>query len=367
MNVIDLFSGAGGFSYGFEEAGFNILLGVDNWKDGLITFEKNHKYAKTLECDLTEITGDQILSYIKRDKEEIDLIIGGPPCQGFSISGHRILDDPRNKLYKSFVQVVEIIKPKVLVMENVPGLVSLFKGEAKNRILESLENIGYNVSYKILTASDYGVPQNRKRVFFVGLRKDYFDFPYDYFNFPIPEYGIDKSIPFITSREAINDLPLLKGEKGEGISPYPGPPRNDFQKLMRKDSLYIHNHIATMHKPKTIEIISMVPDGGNYKDLPKELWGSRKVNIAWTRMNSSKPSFTIDTGHNHHFHYKANRVPTVRESARIQSFPDDFIFYGTKTSQLKQVGNAVPPLLSKALAEEIKCLLEAKELMLNGL
>lgn len=365
MNVIDLFSGCGGFSHGFEKAGYNILLGVDIWKDALITFEKNHKKAKVLEGNLTDINGEQLLSYINRDKSEIDVIIGGPPCQGFSVSGKRILDDPRNQLYKSFVQVVDSIKPKVFVMENVPGLVRLFNGEAKDKILESLENIGYNVSYKILTAADFGVPQLRKRVFFVGLRKDLFDFPYDYFEFPTPKYGDEREFPYITSKEAINDLPLLGEEIGNEIMPYPGPPKNSYQQLMRKNSDNIYNHVATVHKPKTVETIAMVPDGGNYKDLPKELWETRKVNIAWTRMNSKKPCFTIDTGHNHHFHYKANRVPTVRESARIQSFPDEFIFYGTKTSQLKQVGNAVPPILSQALAEKIKDLIKTKEIVLK--
>ncbi|MEQ2525143.1 DNA cytosine methyltransferase [Bacillaceae bacterium CLA-AA-H227] len=367
MNVIDLFSGCGGFSLGFEKAGYNVLLGIDIWKDALITFEKNHKDAKVLEGSLTEISGEKILKYINKDKSEIDVIVGGPPCQGFSVSGKRILEDPRNELYKSFVQVVDTIQPKVFVMENVPGLVRLFNGEAKDRILESLENIGYNVSYKILTASDYGVPQTRKRVFFVGLRKDLFDFPNDYFEFPTAEYGDSRKYPFITSKEAIDDLPLLEGEIGEEMLPYPCPPKNTYQELMRKDSLYISNHIATVHKPKTVETIARVPDGGNYRDLPKELWETRKVNIAWTRMNSKKPCFTIDTGHNHHFHYKANRVPTVRESARIQSFPDDFIFYGTKTSQLKQVGNAVPPILSRALAEKIKTLIKTKEMILNEL
>lgn len=361
MNVIDLFSGCGGFSHGFEKAGFNVLLGVDIWKDALVTFKKNHRKAKILEANLTQITGEHLLSYINRDKNEIDVVIGGPPCQGFSVSGKRILDDPRNQLYKAFVQVVDLIRPKVFVMENVPGLIRLFKGQAKEKIIESLESIDYNVSYKILTAADYGVPQIRKRVFFVGLRKDLFKFPYDYFEFPIPKYGIDSKCPYITSEEAISDLPLLEGEVGEEVTPYPCSPQNTYQQLMRKNSDSIYNHIATVHKPRTVETISMVPDGGNYKDLPKELWEIRKVNIAWTRMDSKKPCFTIDTGHNHHFHYKANRVPTVRESARIQSFPDDFIFYGTKTSQLKQVGNAVPPMLSEVIAKKIKNIIEVSE------
>lgn len=363
MNVIDLFCGCGGFSLGFEKAGYDVLLGVDIWKDALNTFEKNHEKAKILEEDLRNISAEQLLSLIDKDRSDIDVIIGGPPCQGFSISGKRILDDPRNQLYKSFVEVVDYIKPKVFVMENVPGLVRLFGGKAKDSILESLEGIGYNVTYKILNAADYGVPQMRKRVFFVGLRKDLFEFPLDYFQFPLPEYGEGLRYPYITSEEAISDLPLLNDSYGEQIMSYSLPPTNEYQNLMRLDSGNIFNHIATVHKQKTVEIIAQVPDGGNYKDLPSNLHNTRKVNIAWTRMNSKKPCFTIDTGHNHHFHYKADRVPTVRESARIQSFPDDFIFYGTKTSQLKQVGNAVPPILSCALALEVKKILENRVLI----
>lgn len=363
MNVIDLFCGCGGFSQGFEKEGYEILLGVDSWSDALTTFSKNHKKAKILEADLSQISGEDILQYINKAKTDIDVVIGGPPCQGFSLSGKRIFEDPRNELYKAFVEIVNYIQPKVLVMENVPGLVKLFHGKAKENILKSLEEIGYNVSCKILTASDYGVPQNRKRVFFVGLRKDLNDFPHDFFIFPEPSHGKGKSKPYITSKEAIDDLPLLENHQGEEIANYSFPAQNDYQRLMRTNSKFIYNHVATVHKPKTVNTIALVPDGGNYKDLPKELRESRKVNIAWTRMNSNKPCFTIDTGHNHHFHYKANRVPTVRESARIQSFPDDFVFYGKKTSQLKQVGNAVPPLLSQVIAKEVKKSINSRELL----
>lgn len=350
-NVIDLFSGCGGFSFGFEQAGYKILLGVDIWQEALKTFKKNHKDSKVLEADLSLLPTEKILNKCNVSKQDIDVIIGGPPCQGFSLSGFRQEDDPRNQLYKSFVRVVKDIQPKAFVMENVPGLVKLFKGKAKDEIISHFESIGYNVTYKILMASEYGVPQNRKRVFFVGLKKGIFDFPDDVFQFPEPTNGAGR-LPLLTCKNALSDLPLL--ENGEEVIEYISSPQNDYQKLMRGKSTSIHNHIPTIHKKQTVDIISLVPDGGNYKDLPKELQETRKVNIAWTRMNSNKPSFTIDTGHNHHFHYIANRVPTVRESARIQSFPDEFIFEGSKTNQLKQVGNAVPPLLGRVIAEKLK-------------
>ena len=157
----------------------------------------------------------------------------------------------------------------------------------------------------------------------------------------------------LSDLDFIGDLRLLPEHAA-----YELPALSDYQQLMRRDSTQLLNHVTTIHTEKTRKIIAMVPDGGNYKDLPQELWSTRKVNIAWTRMDSQKPCFTIDTGHNHHFHYHANRVPTVRESARIQSFPDNFEFIGIKTSQLKQVGNAVPPMLAQAVAKSIISALE---------
>ena len=236
------------------------------------------------------------------------------------------------------------LKPKVFLMENVPNIMSMGKGILKDAIHKDFTSIGYNVSTKILLASDYGVPQNRRRAFFVGIFGNHtFDFPE-----PTNEQKV-------TTKEAISDLPDIDLEDGVV---YPLPAKSSFQKIIRNGNKYVFNHQLTNHKPKTVEIISLVPDGGNYKDLPKDLQGTRKVNIAWTRLNSLKPSFTIDTGHRHHFHYKYNRVPTVRESARIQSFPDDFIFSGSKTSQYKQVGNAVPPLLAQQLAQQIRSYLD---------
>ena len=357
-NVIDLFSGCGGFSNGFEQAGFKVLLGIDIWGDALRTFKENHSEAQILEKSLTDVSGNEILDLIGKKKTDIDVIIGGPPCQGFSISGKRILDDPRNQLYKSYVRILRDIRPKIFVMENVLGLIKLFNGEAKDAIVESLENSGYVVKYQILMASDYGVPQNRKRVFFVGVRSDIFN---SEFIFPETTHGENKKLPYLTCKDAISDLPLLNTSNGGELLEYTSQPNTDYQKIMRMNSPFIYNHTATIHKEKTVKTIALVPDGGNYKSLPEHLKDSRRVNIAWTRMNSNKPCFTIDTGHNHHFHYKANRVPTVRESARIQSFSDDFIFHGTKTSQLKQVGNAVPPLLSKNIATVVYKMLEGVE------
>lgn len=336
--VIDLFCGCGGLSYGFIEAGYDVVLGIDHWQDAIKTFEHNHKGSIGLVADLFNETPKEISK--KTGIKKADIIIGGPPCQGFSIAGKRIVDDERNKLYKSFVSFVEFYKPQVFLMENVPNIVSMGKGVVKDNIIEDFEKLGYNVVYKVLLASEFGVPQNRRRAFFIGTKgKEIFKFP----KIKNPE--------FVSSSEAISDLPEKSIEDG---AKYPIKAKSDFQEKIREGSKGLFNHQITIHNDKTIEIISMVPDGGNYKNLPEHLHKTRNVNIAWTRLNSKKPSFTIDTGHNHHFHYKFNRVPTARESARIQSFPDTFIFLGGKTSQLKQIGNAVPPLLAKVLAVELK-------------
>jgi len=354
LNVIDLFCGCGGFSQGFKQANYNVLLGIDHWEDAIITYKKNFRSALTFNGDITDLNGAHILKYLNVDADSIDVIIGGPPCQGFSVSGKRIIDDPRNALYRKFVEIVSEIQPKVFVMENVPGLIRLFDGKVKSKVIKDFSEVGYNVNFQVMSSEQFGVPQVRKRVFFVGLNKEKLDNT-KIFQFPDIKNGYGLGLnPIVTSKEAISDLDFIADdvalfEEHE----YHLPPESEYQMMMRKNSDRIVNHVTTIHSDRTKEIINMVPDGGNYKDLPLHLRSTRKVNIAWTRMNSKKPCFTIDTGHNHHFHYRANRVPTVRESARIQSFPDDFIFYGIKTSQLKQVGNAVPPLLAEVLAKAI--------------
>lgn len=328
-------------SLGFEQAGFNVLLGIDVWKDALSTYSYNRKGAKTLCADMSTLRGEDVANVI--GDKSVDVIIGGPPCQGFSVAGKRIVDDERNKLYKGFVRMVDYFKPRAFVMENVPNILSIGDGAIKDAIITDFSALGYTVEYKVLVASDYGVPQNRRRAIFVGLRDG------KHFIFPTP-FATDK----VTSEQALSDLPEFSVEDG---APYPYEPNSDYQKLMRASSSTLYNHQATIHNQKTIDIISLVPDGGNYKDLPVELQETRRVHIAWTRLNSKRPSFTIDCGHNHHFHYRYNRVPTVRESARLQGFNDKFVFCGNKGSQLKQVGNAVPPLLAKQIAIQIKELL----------
>ena len=338
---IDLFSGAGGMSTGFEMAGFEPLLAIDNWQDSLDTYLYNHPEAQTLCADLSNIDIPKVAK--QYNLKNVDVIIGGPPCQGFSIAGKRIVDDIRNKLYKSFVAFVKYFSPRVFVMENVPNILSIGDGAVRESILVDFRELGYNVEYKVLTASDYGVPQNRRRAIFVGQKVGRY-------TFPAP--SVDRKV---TAEQAISDLPEQSVKDG---SAYPVASQSEYQTWARKGAKGLFNHEATEHNDRTKEIIAMVPDGGNYKDLPAELQSTRKVHIAWTRLCSQKPSFTIDTGHRHHFHYSFNRIPTVRECARIQSFPDDYVFMKSRTSQYKQVGNAVPPLMARAIALNVKESLE---------
>lgn len=344
MNAIDLFAGCGGLSKGFMDAGFNIIVGVDNDQAALNTFALNHNGAVALKADLSN---QETFDEIKRIAGErtIDVVIAGPPCQGFSLTGPRNFDDERNKLYLAVIEMVKQYNPKAFIIENVPGMATLYEGQIKDEILRRFEKMGYNIECKILCAADYGVPQIRKRLIFMGVRKD-IGSP----KFPEVKLTPDK---YLTCRDAVSDLPTLENDLGADEMEYTQAPNTEYQKLMRVKSTKLHNHVGTNHTQMVKDTIALVPEGGNYKDLP-EGWGeSRKFHMAWTRLNGNAPARTVDTGHRNLFHYEYNRIPTVRESARMQSFPDDFVFTGTKTQQSRQVGNAVPPLLGQALGEAL--------------
>lgn len=337
--IIDLFCGCGGLSLGFEMAGFEVKAAIDMWQDAVKTYNHNNPGNKAICEDIHNWTNDVLRKM--RDEGEIVGVIGGPPCQGYSTVGTRDINDPRNHLYLEYCRVVEQIQPEFFVIENVKGLTTLSHGAFKDDIIKRFSALGYHVKYQILNAADYGVPQNRFRVFFVGMKSDRFDFN-----------DIKKSDHIVTASEAIGDLPSLSGS--EKVAVYSSEPQTDYEKKMRGNSTVLYNHEGTAHTEQTRKIISMIKDGGKIKDLPEEYWNIRKYNKAFERMGSNRPSNTVDTGHRNYFHYKENRIPSVRENARLQSFPDSFEILGTKTSQYKQVGNAVPPLLAYAVAKEIK-------------
>ncbi|WP_437921508.1 DNA cytosine methyltransferase [Sphingobacterium sp. LRF_L2] len=351
LKVVDLFSGCGGFSYGFEKAGFEVVLGVDNDKAALDTFKLNHKNSDIILGDLhLDSTLDEIENKI--GGKQIDVIIAGPPCQGFSLTGSRKANDDRNRLFYSVFKLANRLKPKAVIIENVPGLATLYEGRAKTAILEEFDNLGLTKNFKVLYAPDYEVPQIRRRIFFVGLIEELgvFDFP----------EKILSEGKYNTCLKAIGDLPSRLDDLGEEIDSYDKPAESEYQTMMRNGNDVLFNHVGTKHTDLVINVISQVPEGGNHRDLPPGVGDSRKFNEAWTRYHSNKPSKTIDTGHRNHFHYKYNRVPTVRENARLQSFPDNFRFLGTKTQQYRQVGNAVPPLLGFHIAKKLLTYLDKK-------
>lgn len=335
MKIIDLFCGIGGLSLGFEQVGFEVIAAIDMWKDAVVTYNHNRKDKVAKVETVEDFNENELLEIIASQK--ITGIIGGPPCQGFSTVGRREVDDPRNKMYLEFYKAVKIANPNFFVIENVKGMLTLNKGAFVKDLIERFgpNGLGYNISYQLLNAADYGIPQNRYRVFYVGIKGKEFKFPEPY-NFQL------------TAKDGISDL------EGSDNEHYGSEPQNAFQKEMRGKCKHPINQDYTDHTQQTIDIISQVPDGGNIRDLPREVWQVRKYNKAFERMGTFKPCNTIDTGHRNYFHYAEPRIPTVRESARIQSFPDDFEIVGTRGSQYKQVGNAVPPMLAKIIAEEIR-------------
>lgn len=356
LTCVDLFCGAGGFSRGFLDAGYNVVLGVDYDDAALKTFQMNHGDTCAMKLDLFDGANiEKIVGYLESvGIMNLDVLVGGPPCQGFSYAGKMEIDDKRNFLYLAMVRLTERLKPKAVLLENVLAMVEAHGGIGAKRIIDDFSKIGYKMTCKVLFAPDYGVPQIRKRVFFVGLRDTAQSFEF-------PEAVLDAT-HYVTTEEAISDLPSLQDEhglihRGEAEQEYMTEPVSEYQRSMRKNMSVVYNHIGSVPIEKTRTMIALVPEGKNYLALPEEYRGMYKYHEALTRYHSKKPSLTINTGHRSHFHYKWNRIPTVRESARLQSFPDDFIFYGNQSEQFKQVGNAVPPLLGKAIAEQLKAYL----------
>lgn len=288
--VLDLFSGAGGLSRGFYDAGYDVVLGVDFDEAALKTFKANHGKAEAMKLDLFDHSNiDVIINFLKEKDIKLDVLVGGPPCQGFSVAGPRDMNDKRNTLYTAMVELAERVKPQVVVLENVPGMVQTNGGIGAKRVVEDFAKIGYRMVPKLLYAPDYGLPQIRKRVFFVGLRDTDNDFV-----FPSPT--VEKE-HYITCEEAIGDLPSLQkpdGEiiYGEDFQDYVTEPQNDYQKKMRERSVKVQNHIGSIPIEKTKRMISLVPEGKNYKALPEEYRGMYKYHEALTRYHSKKPSLT---------------------------------------------------------------------------
>jgi DNA (cytosine-5)-methyltransferase 1 len=344
---LDFFCGIGGLTIGMERAGLRTIGGIDKWAKAKQTFEHNLDHDCML-ADLEEVSVREIEEYFDIRKAEVDIIVGGPPCQGFSTVGKRESDDPRNRLWQHYRDLVDEIRPYYVVIENVEGMVVDNGGRVRDNVIEAFNEVGYQMKSRILTSADYGVPQLRKRVFFIGWL-DGLKEP----SYPAPTHTENE---YVSVEEAIFDLPpLTAGEKSEK---YLDEPQTDFQKKRRGDAEKLHNHEAANHTKKLVEIISHVPDGGNRKSIPDHLQPKSGFHNSYSRLASWKPAVAVTSNMRKPSsarctHPKQDRGLTVREGLRLQSFDDDFVVLSNRTSQYEQVGNAVPPLLAEQVGLEI--------------
>ena len=354
-NVLDLFCGCGGMSWGLKKKNFNIVAGIDNWEPALNTYAYNHGGTKALNLDLSRVEPSEVLRAIGKRKNEIDVIVGGPPCQGFSknIPAYgRFLEDPRNQLYRAYLRFVHEIRPKVAILENVAEIYNAFGGIVRREIIENLEADGYQVEVQIVNMSEYGIPQKRRRCFFFASRLGCPVFP-------------EKSKDMISAWQAISDLPIVNQGEGYDGMPYTSECENDYQKHMRASSKSVFNHIAAVMNPIQTERISSLQPGQGLKDLPKELQVKSGYSGAYGRLDYTSAATTITrwvshVGSGRFAHPREVRGLTMREAARLQSFSDDFHFLGGRNDQAGQIGNAVPPGFMEQLADSIRIALEGK-------
>ena len=319
--IVDLFAGAGGMTLGFEKAGFVTVSAVEFNPVFAATYSANFPNVNMVSKDITTLTHEEIVQLSKGKK--IDVVIGGPPCQGFSIAGNvgrMFLDDPRNMLFKEYVRVVNILKPEVFVLENVAALERHNKGKTIKEIVSAFSEIGYSIKYKVLNSSKYGVPQERRRIFVVGtLGNNDFEYPVE-------------SNKIVTIKDAIDDLPPLKSGEASDIP----------------------NHIAMAHSAQMLEKMSYVKDGGDRNDIPLELRPKSGDVRKYIRYCSTKPAPCVTGDMRKIFHYSQNRALTCRELARLQTFPDSFVFVGNSIEIQQQIGNAVPCKLAYEVALKVK-------------
>ena len=386
--MIDLFCGAGGLSCGLEQAGFYPVFANELEPQSSQTYHINHPDTKVITDDIRNIHIKNIDSYLSK-YGKIDLIAGGPPCQGFSINAPiRSLNDPRNHLFEDFLKFVSVIRPKAVLIENVPGILSLGQGTVIRQIHEKLNHMGYSVNHKILFAGHYGIPQLRFRTIIIAIH----DYPHDIL-FPKPDYYATATANFreskalcdsltpmdalllkpkVTVGEAIGDLPELTGGEKRADYEYSGHPLCEYQRELRTGSTRITSHWCSRLSRINQERLKYIPVGGSWRDIPFDMLpaGLKRAKRSdhtkrYGRLDPNELCSTIMTKCDPHwgsfFHPSQPRTLSVREAARIQSFPDRYQFTGNMTEQYKQVGNAVPPLLAKAVGLKIQDMLWRKE------
>ncbi len=356
--AVDLFCGAGGLSAGLEMAGFTVLAGNDLFEAAGKTFEATHPQAKFFGQPIQELKTDELLEKIGLKKGELTVLVGGPPCQAYSVYNHqRGMHDERSQLFRQYLRIVKDLHPEWIVMENVAGIFSIAGGEAVHAIETELRALGYNVKYQIMRAEQYGVPQERRRVVFIGNR---IGAPIRH---PAPTHGPGLE-SLVTIADAISDLPALENGEDPGVQKYLTPPKGKYQKAMRGNAVEVTCHVAPRLGKVNIERLAHIPPGGSWRDIPFDLLpaGMKRAKRSdhtkrYGRMTWDSQACTILTKCDIHWgaylHPDQDRAITVREAARLQSFPDSFEFIGSKTEQYVQVGNAVPPILGRAIGQTL--------------
>lgn len=346
LRCLDLFSGIGGLALGLERAGCSCVGGIDSWPDAKATLEHNLAPLKCLLSDLTRTSTSEIEQFFHTPVSEVEVISGGPPCQGFSTVGKRDESDPRNNLWRHYRELVAEIRPAYVLIENVEGMLVVRDGELAQEVVESFGMIGYHMKCRLLRAADYGVPQLRKRTIFLGWLDGLAE----------PRFPQPLLRPDVTVAEAIFDLPDL--EPGQRATAYNKAPGTDYQRERRKNVALLTNHEAANHPRQLVEVLKHIPDGGNRKSIPDHLQPRSGFHNSYARLASNKPAIAVTSNMRkpssaRATHPTQHRGLTVREGLRLQSFDDDFVVLGARTSQYLQVGNAVPPLLAEALGREI--------------
>lgn len=353
INVIDIFCGAGGLSYGFyKNKNFNLLCANDIEKDMTETYKANHKDVPVYNMDIKDFNLSLLTKDLNITKNDVDVIIGGPPCQAFSTVGKRLLDDPRGKLFQDFYRLVKECEPKIFLFENVKGLISMDKGNLLEHIINLFKDINYNVEYRVLNACDYGVPQSRERVFIVGtLNKTNFEFP----NPTHSESGCSITEKHLVLKDAISDLPHL--DTNDKKNTYLKDVENDYQQMLR-DTDILTEHFSPRNNPNLVNLMKALPDGGTPLEVHESLRPKSGFKNTYCRLWWEKPCTTITRNFStpsssRCIHPKQARPLSPREALRIQSFPDSYILKGSASSKKIQIGNAVPPLLSRKLADSV--------------
>ncbi len=358
LTAIDLFCVAGGLSEGFRQAGFHVLAGQDFDEVAGKTFAATHREARFVGGPIQNVTAGQLLEAAGITKGELDVIVGGPPCQGYSVyNHHRGAQDPRAGLFREYLRIVEGIMPRWLVMENVTGITSIAGGAIVRQIFEEIEALGYRVEMRVLKAEEYGVPQERRRVFFIATRTG------APILFPEPTHGPGLE-PFVTVWDAISDLPVLRNGDAKVPREYASSANNGYQAILRGDCRTLFNHEPGRLARINEERMKHIPPGGSWRDIPRDLLPSGMLKAKrsdhtkrYGRPRKTDLSCTVLTKCDIHWgayiHPVQDRSFTVREAARLQSFPDFFEFQGSRTEQYVQVGNAVPPLLGRRVAETL--------------